>query len=304
LGAAQTPIGGASPIYPQLSTSQADQLAGRMNGVAAHCFSRTDSMMWSISSLPNTGGVTLLERVPCYRGRSGRFDLPDQPGGGTSQHVRPSARLKFVVVGTAVHFGLAVLGWGGFEAFFSHPALTALAIALFALSGVAFFAGGNLSPGVREDRGNRWVLAAFALIGLLDAYLPAYTDRKEFWTLDGNAIRWLGVALFAAGGALRLWPVFVLGHRFSGLVAIQPGHTLVTNGVYGIIRHPSYLGLLINSLGWALAFRSVVGVLVTALTISPLLARINAEEAMLRAEFGAEYDAYRARTSRLIPGLY
>jgi hypothetical protein len=41
----------------------------------------------------------------------------------------------------------------------------------------------------------------------------------------------------AAGGALRTWPVFVLSHRFSGLVAIQPGHTLVTSGVYGVIRH-------------------------------------------------------------------
>jgi protein-S-isoprenylcysteine O-methyltransferase Ste14 len=77
---------------------------------------------------------------------------------------------------------------------------------------------------VREDRANRWVIAAFGLIGLLDAYLPAYTDRKKFWSLDGDAIRWLGVVLFAAGGALRIWPVFVLGHRFSGLVAIQPGH--------------------------------------------------------------------------------
>src|SRR5213075_985129 len=73
-------------------------------------------------------------------------------------------------------------------------------------------------------------IAAFGLIGLLDAYLPAYTDRKEFWILDRDAIRWLGVVLFAAGGALRIWPVFVLGHRFSGLVAIQPGHTLVTTG--------------------------------------------------------------------------
>jgi protein-S-isoprenylcysteine O-methyltransferase Ste14 len=79
---------------------------------------------------------------------------------------------------------------------------------------------------------------------------------------------------------------------------------LVTNGIYGVIRHPSYLGLLINSLGWALAFRSVVGVLLTALTIPPLLARIHAEEKMLRSEFCAEYDAYCARTSRLIPGLY
>ncbi|MFZ3214128.1 MAG: isoprenylcysteine carboxylmethyltransferase family protein [Terriglobales bacterium] len=142
------------------------------------------------------------------------------------------------------------------------------------------------------------------LIGLLDAYLPAYTDRNGFWTLDADTIRWLGVVFFAAGGALRIWPVFVLGRRFSGLVAIQPGHTLVTSGVYGVIRHPSYLGLLIMLLGWALAFRSVAGVLLTALLIPPLIARIRAEETLLQAQFGSEYDAYRARTSRLIPRLY
>jgi protein-S-isoprenylcysteine O-methyltransferase Ste14 len=215
-----------------------------------------------------------------------------------------AARLTLIVIGTVAYLGIAVLGWGGFAAFFSHPALIALAIVFFALSGAALFAGGNLSPGEREDRGNRWVIGALGLIGLLAAYLPAYTDRKEFWTLDGDAIRWLGVALFAAGGALRIWPVFVLGRRFSGLVAIQPGHTLVTSGVYGIIRHPSYLGLFVNSVGWGLAFRSVVGVLLAALTIPPLLARIRAEETLLRAQFGAEYDAYRARTSRLIPWLF
>jgi protein-S-isoprenylcysteine O-methyltransferase Ste14 len=142
------------------------------------------------------------------------------------------------------------------------------------------------------------------VIGLVDGYLPAYTDRIQFWSLDGDTIRWIGVALFVVGGALRIWPVFVLGPRFSGLVAIQPGHTLVTTGVYGIIRHPSYLGLLVNAAGWALAFRSGVGVILAALIIPPLLARIHAEEMLLRSQFGAEYDAYCARTSRLVPGLY
>jgi protein-S-isoprenylcysteine O-methyltransferase Ste14 len=208
------------------------------------------------------------------------------------------------VTGTLAYLGLAILGRGGFAAFFSHPALVALAAVLFALTGVALFSGGNLSPGEREDRGNRWVLAAFGVLALLLAYLPASTDRKEFWTLDGDAVRWLGVALFAAGGALRIWPVFVLGRRFSGLVAIQPGHTLVTGGVYGVIRHPSYLGLLVSSLGWALAFRSGIGVLLAALLIPPLVARIRAEEALLRTQFGGEYDAYCRRTSRLIPGIY
>lgn len=206
--------------------------------------------------------------------------------------------------GTLAYLGLAVLGWGGFAAFFAHPARIALAVALVVLAGVALFSGGNLSPGEREDRGNRWVLVAFTLIGLPAGYLPAYTDRTEFWTLDGDPMRWLGVVLFAAGGALRIWPVFVLGRRFSGLVAIQPGHTLVTSGVYGVIRHPSYLGLLVNSLGWALAFRAAVGVLLTALMVPPLLARIRAEDALLRTQLGGEYDPYCSRTSRLIPGLY
>jgi protein-S-isoprenylcysteine O-methyltransferase Ste14 len=165
------------------------------------------------------------------------------------------------------------------------------------------FSSGNLSPGERKDRGNRWVIVAFGLIGLLSAYLPAYTDRKDIWTLDGQAIRWLGVLLFIAGGALRILPVFVLGRRFSGLVAIQPGHELVTTGIYGVIRHPSYLGLLVNALGWALAFRSGVGLLLTTLIVPPLIIRIRAE-ALLRAQFGEAYDVYRSRTSRPLPGLY
>jgi len=212
--------------------------------------------------------------------------------------------VTLVVAGTAAYLGLAILGWGGWTAFFAQPARVALAVALIILAGVSPFAGGNLSPGVREDRGNRWIIVAVALLGLLAAYLPAYTDQKDFWTLDGETMRWVGVVLYAAGGALRLWPVFVLGDRFSGLVAIQPGHTLVTSGVYGVIRHPSYLGLLVNALGWGLAFRAGVGLLLTALMLPPLLARIRAEERLLRTQFGAEYDAYCVRTSRLIPGLY
>ena len=218
--------------------------------------------------------------------------------------MRSALRLAFIAIGSCAYAGLAMLGWGGFRPFFSHPALIALVVVLFALSGVAFFAGGNLSPGVREARSNRWVIAVFAVIGFLNAYLPAYTDRRELWTIDGDTIRWLGVALFAAGGALRIWPVFVLGNRFSGLVAIQPGHTLVTSGIYGVIRHPSYLGLLINSLGWSLAFRSGVGVLLTVLLIPPLLARIDAEENLLYSQFGDDYNAYRSHTWRLIPGIY
>ena len=108
-----------------------------------------------------------------------------------------TARAILTLVGTFGYIGLAMLGWGGFAPFFSHPALIALMIATFVLA--ALLSRGNLSPGEREDRSNRWVIGAFAL------------DRVGYWTVDGNTIRWLGVVLFGVGGALR-WD----GHSLFG----------------------------------------------------------------------------------------
>ena len=64
-----------------------------------------------------------------------------------------SPRLAFLIMGaTVAYLGLAVLGRGGFAAFFSHPALIALTTAVLLMAGATLFTGGNLSPGEREDR--------------------------------------------------------------------------------------------------------------------------------------------------------
>jgi protein-S-isoprenylcysteine O-methyltransferase Ste14 len=162
-----------------------------------------------------------------------------------------SAKLAFISIAIVlVQLGLAIWAEGGFGPFFSHPPLVALVILVAILLIASFFSAGNLSTGEREDRGNRWVLMVFSVLAVLLAFVPALTDRIGFWTIDGDTTRWIGVALVTIGGVLRLWPVFVLGHRFSGLVAIQPNHHLVTTGLYGTIRNPSYLGLMISAIGW------------------------------------------------------
>ena len=217
------------------------------------------------------------------------------------------SRLRVGALGiltTLAYLGLAVVGSGGFTAFFRHSARSVLAVASMAMASAAFFSEASLSSGECEDRSNRWIFLPLLVVGFLSAFVPAYTERKGWWVLDGDGVRWSGVSLYLAGGALRIWPIFVLGHRFSGLVAIQPGHELVTDGIYRIIRHPSYLGMIILMVGWAMAFRSAAGLLLVALVIPPLLARIRSEEALLCARFGERYDAYCRRTWRLIPGLY
>jgi protein-S-isoprenylcysteine O-methyltransferase Ste14 len=227
-----------------------------------------------------------------------------------SDNQAPASKQSRLIVGsvgigtTLLYLSLAVLGSGGFAAFFSHPARIVLAVASIVMASTALFSEANLSSGQCEDRSNRWILIPLLVIGLLNAFLPAYTERKGWGVLDGDTVRWLGAFLYVAGGALRIWPVFALGRRFSGLVAIQPGHELVTDGVYRVIRHPSYLGMFILMFGWALAFRSGPGVILAALIIPLILARIRSEEALLRQQFGEQYDAYCRRTSRLIPGIY
>ena len=162
----------------------------------------------------------------------------------------------------------------------------------------------NLSAGRREDASNRWVMVPMVLGSLVLAFLPAYMERRGIWTIDGDGARYLGLALTLLGSVLRLWPMFTLGRRFSGLVAIQPGHELVTEGVYRVIRNPSYLGAVVNLVGWSLVFRSAIGLLLVILGWPLLVARIEAEERLLASEFGEAYTAYRRRTWRLLPWVY
>lgn len=209
-----------------------------------------------------------------------------------------------VIASTLVWLALAAFAAGGIRVFLARPQFLLLTLVTLAMALASLLTEAGVRTGVREDRGNRWVLAAFGALGLAHGFLSPFTDRTGFWTLDGDTLRWIGLVVYTLGGIIRLWPVFVLGRRFSGLVAIQRDHTLVTTGIYSRIRHPSYLGVIVLMAGWALVFRSGVGLLLTALVLVPLVARMNAEETLLTSEFGAVYSAYRANTWRLVPYIY
>lgn len=205
-----------------------------------------------------------------------------------------------------IYTALSVWAWGSWSGFFSDPARAALIVVLFALVITAAFSNSSgIGSGVREDRSNRWIFVPLTVIGLQLIWLPPYLDRRNEWVWGGEVIRWIGLALSLAGGVLRIAPVFQLGRRFSGVVAIQEGHTLKTDGLYQVIRHPSYLGLLMSSFGWPLVFRCLVpGLIITAALVPPLIARMNSEEKLLSEQFGDGYAEYKKRTWRLIPRVY
>ena len=81
----------------------------------------------------------------------------------------------------------------------------------------------------------------------------------------------------------------------------KPLHS--NHGIYRYTRNPMYLGHLIFMLGLALTFWSWFGLALFALRAAWFQHRVKGDEARLAATFGADYEAYRARVKRWVPGV-
>ncbi|KAI0265799.1 hypothetical protein BC834DRAFT_955012 [Gloeopeniophorella convolvens] len=137
----------------------------------------------------------------------------------------------------------------------------------------------------------------------------------------------LGCAATAASGALRLACYRALGALFTFELTLRPDHRLVTHGPYAAVRHPSYSGIVLGVAGtllvhfgpgswWARAGWLGAGALpglayaaawcaMEAYVLASIVLRAPAEDALLRKQFGAEWDAWAARVRyRIIPGVY
>jgi protein-S-isoprenylcysteine O-methyltransferase Ste14 len=154
------------------------------------------------------------------------------------------------------------------------------------------------------DRGTQlilWVviIASFRIDGWMHGFLPPDMPGSHSW------LRPVAVGTLLLGLGIRAVAVITLGRAFSANVALRSGQRLRRSGLYALVRHPSYLGLELILLGFALHARTWACFAVVL--IPPTLAvlyRIHVEEKALHRAFGAEYEDYRRTTRRLIPGLY
>lgn len=116
---------------------------------------------------------------------------------------------------------------------------------------------------------------------------------------------YVGTVFFAAGVYLRHLSIKQLGKYFVTKVQITGDHKLITEGLYGRIRHPSYTGLILGFLGAILFLRApLAAVLFVALGIPAYFYRIKIEEQALLSAFGRQYENYMGRTYALLPYIY
>ena len=197
--------------------------------------------------------------------------------------------------------GLSAYGFGSLQGVLADPARASVSIGLFLLAVLTPLCGCNLSSGEQIDLSNDWIFIVMLIAGIAMGWVAAHSDRRNIYSFGGQAVRWIGVATFAIGVLFRIVSIRTLGSRFTVWVALQTDHHLTTTGLYRYIRHPSYTGAALTVLGWALTFRSVIGLVLAAIGLLPLLSRIGAEEELLFDEFGDEYRQYQRRTLAFVP---
>ncbi|MBO0865300.1 MAG: isoprenylcysteine carboxylmethyltransferase family protein [Mycobacterium sp.] len=128
-------------------------------------------------------------------------------------------------------------------------------------------------------------------------------DHRFDWSTVPTAIVVVGNVLVLAGVVLAE-VVVVQNNYAAATVTVEEEQTLVTTGLYGLVRHPMYVGALIMMIGMPLALESYWGLLVVVPGVVVFALRINDEEKMLRQELDG-YDEYTEKVRyRLVPGVW
>lgn len=120
-----------------------------------------------------------------------------------------------------------------------------------------------------------------------------------------NYIILSGFALIVLGQIIRWIAIRTLGEYFTVDVSIQEGQEIIDRGMYKLIRHPAYAGMLLSFLGLGLAIGNWLSIIIIFFpTFFMFIHRMNLEEEILCEEFGDDYRDYMKRTKRLIPKVY
>ena len=162
-------------------------------------------------------------------------------------------------------------------------------------------------PVARSCRGPReFALLTLMWIGFFLPLVWVATPLFAFADYPLHAIPFVAGSACLAFGLWLFWRSHAdLGRNWSITLELREQHALITRGVYSRVRHPMYSSLFLYSLGQALALPNWIAGPSYFIAFGLLFAsRLGPEERMMREQFGGDYEAYMARTKRLVPGLW
>jgi len=163
----------------------------------------------------------------------------------------------------------------------------------------------DAAPDIRRDPRSRVGVILQAL-----GYAAVWALPRQFRPLVAFSpaldvtLMCVAVLLSAVSVWLGAAAVRALGKEWSLTARLVEGHRLVTEGPYALVRHPVYTGMAGKLLATGLTYSHWLGLLLGVVIFTAgTVVRVRSEERLLRAEFGAEFDAYARRVPAVVPGL-
>jgi protein-S-isoprenylcysteine O-methyltransferase Ste14 len=158
--------------------------------------------------------------------------------------------------------------------------------------------------GTKQDKSTLGVLWLVIMASVTAGVFVAMNWRAAALPQE-RMFAFVGVFLFVAGLLLRWWAIITLGRFFTVDVTIEKDHELVERGPFSVVRHPSYTGVLLAFVGFALTLHNWAALLIILVPIfAAFIRRMNVEEEALVRALGSRYADYMRRTKRLVPLVY
>ncbi len=164
----------------------------------------------------------------------------------------------------------------------------------------------NTAVAVDQKSIGERVALSLCIFGLVIA--PAVSIATNWFAFADHTTSWImvgaGTVSMAAFLLLFYYSHKHLARNWSVTLELREDHKLIERGLYRHIRHPMYTSFWLWGLAQALLIPNWVAGFIGLMSVAWLyFSRIDKEEAMMKAQFGAQYEAYCARTKRLIPGV-
>ena len=160
----------------------------------------------------------------------------------------------------------------------------------------------HAGPTAETRPAQRLVMSAIYLLSAA-LFVVSALDHRFGWSSVPTWLVIVGNVLVAVGLVVAQLVVIQNGYA-AATITVEAGQRLVTTGLYGLVRHPMYVGGLVMMLGTPLALDSYWGLAVLVPSAVVLGARIVDEERMLTEQLPG-YREYRQRVRyRLIPNVW
>ena len=146
-------------------------------------------------------------------------------------------------------------------------------------------------------RGEGWFVVQLVLFAVILLAPPVPPLTFPLW------LRALGLGILVAGGVVGTGGILALGSNLTAFPKPIEDGTLVTRGMYSLVRHPIYTGLILGTLGLGIFRESLLGIGLAIVLFIFFDLKSRREETWLMEAYPG-YVAYRQRVKKLIPWVY